>query len=128
MLTVAVSVNTRIFSPFKITWQGDGAIYKNQKAVMDYLKADLRGDYSLYFYTPARFDYAFDYLVSWYHTNNLIDLPKVNQKKMFLVIRDDPSHLYLPTGWYGDKTKDKSRLLDRKIFPGALIVEKHQFE
>lgn len=127
VITVAISFNTKIFSPFKITWQDDGAIYKNQKAVMEYLKNDLKGDYSLYFYTPARFDYAFDYIVAMYHTSGQVDLPKENQKRIYLVIRDDSSHLYLPTGWYGDKTRGKSKLLEKKIFPGSIIVEKHQF-
>jgi len=60
-----------------------------------------------------------------YHQTGRIDLPKDNQRRLFLIIRDDNSHLYLPTGWYGDKLKDNTRLLDRRRYQGDIIVEKH---
>lgn len=126
LLTVAVNFNQKLLSPFSITWQGDGAIYRNQKNVLDDLRKEMRGDYSLYVYTPARFDYPFDYLITWYAGGEKIDYPKDNQKLMYLIIRDDDFHSYLSSGWYGDKTQDKTRLLDRKDYPGNLIVEKHE--
>ena len=125
LIATVVGFNQRLLSPFSITWQGDGAIYKNQKAVIEDIKEDLKGDYSLHVYTPARFDYPFDYLVWLYHQTGRIDLPKDNQRRLFLIIRDDNSHLYLPTGWYGDKLKDNTRLLDRRRYQGDIIVEKH---
>lgn len=118
--------NMKLFSPFSITWEGDGAIYRNQKNVLDSVKNHFQGDYSLYVYTPSRFDYPFDYLISWYSKKGLIDKPKENQKTFFLIIRDDLAHSYLPTGWYGDKTKNKSKLVEHKEFTGNIIFEKHE--
>lgn len=117
--------NKQLFSPIALAWEGDGAVYKNQKNVLDYTKDYMQGDYSLYFYTPSRFDYPFDYLVSWYIKKGLIATPKENQKDLILIIRDDAPHLYLPTGWYGDKTKDKTNIIEKKKFPGDIILERH---
>ncbi len=125
ILLVVINFNKNLVSPFKISWQGDGATYRNQKRVMDDLKSSLKGDYSIYFYTPARFDYPFDYLVSWYARKGLIEAPKENQERMFLVIRDDKSHSYIWFGWYGDKTQNKSKLLEKRRYQGDIIVEKH---
>lgn len=125
-LPLAANFNSRLFSPFSINWQGDGAVFRNQINVIESLKNDLKGNYSLFVYTPAMFDYPFDYLIWWYHHKKQIDLPKENQKRMFLIIRDDQSHLYLPTGWYGDKVKNNTIMLSRRIFTGNIIVEEHQ--
>lgn len=126
LLTVLVNFNQKLLSPFSITWQGDGAIYRNQKRVLENLESEFTGDYSLYVYTPARFDHPFDYLINWYARDNKINYPKDNQKRMYLIIRDDNSHSYLSSGWYGDKTQDNTKLLDRNTYQGNIIVEKHQ--
>lgn len=126
IIFVIPNINPKITSPFSITWQGDGAIFRNQTAVLDKLKGQLEGDYSLYVYTPARFDYPFDYLVSAYHKRGLIDLPKVGKKRFFLIIRDDGAHTYLSSGWYGDKVRDQDSLRSKEEFPGNIITELHE--
>ena len=126
LFILIINFDKKLLAPFSLNWQGDGAIYKNQKAVIEYLKSELKGDYSLHFYSPARFDYPFDYIIWMYHQNSQIDLPKENQKRLYLVIRDDQSHSYLPTGWYGDKVRDNTTLLDKRHYTGDIIVEKHQ--
>lgn len=125
LLMIIANFNKQLLSPFLISWEGDGAVYRNQKFTLDSIKNHLQGDYSLYFYTPARFDYPFDYLVSWYIKRGLIGIPQENQKNLYLVIRDDETHLFMPTGWYGDKTKDKTQLIEQRKFPGNIIFEKH---
>lgn len=121
---LVLTANTKLLSPFSITWEGDGAIYRNQKNVLDNIKTELRGDYSLHFYTPARFDYAFIYLVSRLSESGLIDEQKEDQKRIYLIIRDDSSHSYLTSGWYGDKTQHTS-LLYKQEYTGNIIMEKH---
>lgn len=125
-LAVLLTFNTRIFSPFKVTWQGDGAIYRNQKNVMENLKPYLKGNYSIYFYTPARFDYPFEYLLKWYIKKGEIDEPTQVKKPMYLVIRKDSTDLYQKGGWYGDKTRDKTEIVWTKDFAGSISVEKHE--
>lgn len=127
-LFLLIILNFKIdsFKPVKITWEGDGAIYRNQKMVMDQLASDKPQEYSLYAYSPAIFDYAFDYLTYWYVSLGLFEKPQENKQTMYLIIRDDQGHTYQKLGWYGDKTRDKSVLIFRRDFPGGLILEKHQ--
>lgn len=125
LILVLVNFNPQLFSPFSLNWQGDSSVYRNQKNVMDYL-ADLKPqNYSIYAYSPAILDYPFDYLIYWYQKRGLIRKPTNNQNLLFLIIRDDDKHTYLSSGWYGDKTKDRTTLLERREFPGQLILEKH---
>lgn len=124
-LTIVLGFNTQLLSPFSITWLGDGAIYRNQKMVMDYIASQKPQNYSFYAYTPAIFDYPFDYLVDWYARRGLLEKPKNMQKSFYLVIRDQSNKKYFNEGWYGDKTKDKTQVIDKKEFPGDLLLEKH---
>ena len=124
LILVVLNFNKGILSPFKIFWEGDGATYKNEKMVIDYIASQKPRDYSFYAYSPAIFDYPFDY---WYNRQGLLENPKDNQKLMYLVIREESSQKYHKLGWYGDKTKDSTVVLERKEFPGDLIIEKHQF-
>ncbi len=121
------SFNKDILKFGKVTWQGDDATYKNPKAVIDYLVSQNPTNYSFYAYSSSIFDYPFDYLIYWYAKKGILESPKVNQKYMYLVIRDDSTHRYFKGGWYGDKTKDKTQVLDTKTFNGNIILEKHKF-
>ena len=94
---------------------------------MDYIASQNPQNYTFYAYSPAIFDYPFDYLVYWYNRRGLLENPKKNQNIMYLVIREESSKKYHKGGWYGDKTRDKTVVLTRKEFPGDLVVEKHQF-
>lgn len=126
IVIVLLNINPKVFAPFSITWQGDGAIYRNQTAVLDKIKVELKGDYSLYVYTPARFDYPFDYLIDYYARLGNLDLPKEGQRRFYLIIRDDSSHSYLSSGWYGDKVRNKNSLQMKEEFPGNIITELHE--
>lgn len=125
-LTIILGFDTKLLSPFSITWLGDGATYRNQKMVMDYIASQKPRNYSFYAYTPAIFDYPFDYLVYWYTTRGLIEKPEDMQKSFYLVIRDQSNKKYFSQGWYGDKTRDKTKVVDKKEFPGDLLLEKHE--
>lgn len=125
-ILLAVNFRTKIFSPFSITWQGDGAVYRNQIRVIDDLKNELKGNYSLYIYSPSGTDYPFHYILGYYHKTGQIDLPKDGQRRMYLLLRDDQTHSFMPTGWYGDKTRDKTKLQQRREYTGNIIVEKHE--
>ena len=92
---------------------------------MDYISSKHLENYSVFKYSPAIFDYPFDYLFYWYERRGLLEIPKDNQRLIYLVIREESSKKYYKSGWYGDKTKDKTVVLERKKFPGDLVVEKH---
>lgn len=123
---LAVNFRPKILSPFSITWQGDGAVYRNQIRVIDDLKNELKGDYSLFIYSPSGTDYPFHYILGYYHKTGQIDLPEDGQRRMYLILRDDQTHSFMPTGWYGDKTRNKTKLQQRREYTGNIIVEKHE--
>ena len=120
-----LNFNSQLLSPFKITWLGGGSDFRNQKLVMDYIVTQSPHDYSIYVYTTTIFDYPFDYLINWYTKKGFIEVPKERQNLMYLVIRQEDSIGYPKAGWYGDKTRDNTQIIDTKEFPGDLKVEKH---
>lgn len=123
---VMLNFNKDILSPYKITWLGDGATYRNPKLVMDYIANQNPHNYSFYAYTSSVFDYPFDYLLYWYNRQGKIEISKEKQNLMFLIIRDYSNNKYLKSGWYGDKTRDNTIIIDKKTFIGDILVEKHQ--
>src|SRR3989344_1104036 len=126
LLLILINFNKGLLNPFKITWLGDGATYRNQKMVMDHIASQNPHEYSFYAFYPAIFDYPFDYLFYWYSKNEKIEAPKDRQNIMFLLIREASSKKYLTSGWYGDKTRDKTTILESESFAGDLVLEKHQ--
>ena len=129
-LLVVIFLNFRkdLIPPYNVVWQGDGGTYNNEKLIVDYISSEHPADYSFFAYSPAIFDYPFDYLVWWYSKKGLMEQPKENQKVMYLVIREASTKQYLTGGWYGDKTKDKTQVLEQRYFTGDLLVEKHLVE
>lgn len=122
---IGINLNRDLFPPYKVTWEGDGATYKNPKAVVDYLVDEKPHNYSLYSYTPSLFDYPMDYLVAWKVKNGQLEEPKASQRTIYLIIRDPQNMQYLKLGWYGDKTKDKTKVEKSKSFVGNFLLEKH---
>jgi len=123
---VVLNFRTDLLPPYQVKWQGDGATYINEKKVMDYIASNNPHDFSFYAYTPAIFDYPFDYLILWYSKRGLIEAPQANQQIIYLVIREASTRKYHTSGWYGDKTRDKTEVVDKKEFPGDLLVEEHR--
>lgn len=120
-----LNFRTSLLPPYTVTWEGDGGTYINEKKVVDYIASQHPTNYSLFAYSPAIFDYPFDYLTSWYVKRGLIESPQKNQKTMFLIIRESSNDQYIKNGWYLDKTHDRTEVLERIEFPGDLVVEKH---
>lgn len=125
IVLIAANFNAKEIFPYKILWPGDDATYKNMRIVMDYIQKDNPHNYSYYAYTTSLIDYPFNYLFEWYSNRNLIEKPKYNQELMYLIIRNASTKQYLTTGWYLDKTHDKTTILESKQFPGDLLLEKH---
>jgi len=105
----------------------DGGTFINAQRVMDFIVSQEPKNYSLYVYSPAIFDPPFDYLIYWYNKKHLIEKPKEKQDTFYLVIREYSSNKYFNSGWYGDKTRDKSTMLEKKMFFGDIVLEKHTF-
>lgn len=125
LIVIGINLDSNLFPPYKVTWEGDGATYKNPKDVIDYLVLENPHNFSLYFYTPSLYDYPMDYLVAWQVKKGKLEQPKDGQRTMYLVIRDPDNKQYLKLGWYGDKTKDKTKVEESKNFVGNFLLEKH---
>ena len=126
ILMIIINFKKSYLPPYNVTWKGDGATYVNEKKVMDYISSQNPHNYSFFAYSPAIFDYPFDYLVWWYSKRGLIENPMKDQNNLILVIREVSTRKYLTSGWYGDKTRDNTKVLDKEEFPGNLLVEKHE--
>lgn len=122
---VILNLRSNLLPSYSANWHGDGGTYNNEKKVVDYISEQSPHDYSVYAYSPAIFDYPFDYLIYWYERRGLLEKPKERQKLMYLIIREASSKKYLSSGWYGDKTRDNTRTIETRKFPGDLKVEKH---
>lgn len=120
-----LNITKQIFPPYKINWQGDDGTYKNIKLVTDYIASQKENNYSLHSYSASIFDYPIDYTISWYNRKGLLEKPKKDQDIMFLVIREASENWYIKTGWYLDKTHDRTEVVSEKSFPGDIKVEKH---
>ena len=123
---IILNIRSNLLPPYTANWQGDGGTYNNEKKVVDYISEQNPHNYSVYAYSPAIYDYPFDYLIYWYGRREILEKPKDHQSLMYLIIREASTKKYLTTGWYGDKTRDKTEVIDRAEFPGDLLVEKHR--
>lgn len=121
-----LNLNSQLLHPFTVSWLGDGGTYRNQKAVMDYIATQKPHNYTIYAYSHAIFDYPFDYLISWYTRSGKIEKPQTYSRLFYMIIREANDDRYLKIGWYGDKTRDKTKLLEQKQFTGNLLLEKHE--
>jgi len=126
IVLLILNFNQQIFRPFSFTWLGDGGTYRTQKAVMDYIAAEKPHNYTIYAYSPSIFDYPFDYLISWYTSSGKIEKPQTYSRLFYMIVREANSDRYLKIGWYGDKTRDRTKVLERKYFPGNIMLEKHE--
>lgn len=125
---IILNFRSNLLPPYRSSWGGDGGTYNNEKSVIDYIAQQKPQSYSIYAYSPAIFDYSFDYLIYWYERRKLLEKPKERQNLMYLIIREASSKGYLKSGWYGDKTRDKTKIIESKSFNGDLLLEKHLSE
>lgn len=125
LLIIVLNFRRDIYPPYSITWEGDDSTYRNPKLVMEYIASENPQDYNYFSYSSAIFDPPIDYLFNWYSENGILSKPNAHSNVMYLIIRESSTNKYLTTGWYGDKTKDKTIVIDKKSFPGDIAVEKH---
>ena len=126
IILIVINFQRSYLPPYNIDWEGDSGTYKNSKEVIDHLASESPKNYSLYNFSPARFDYPMDYLMSWYIKNGKIKKPEDNRKIMYLTIRDASKKTDFLKDWYFDKTNEDDKLIYRKVFPGDIVLEKYE--
>ncbi len=122
-LALSMSV-PQYLTDYKNTTPGS---YKNQKAVVDWIFKDANGKKFGYFvYTPEVFTVGMDYLFWWEGTkiyHNPTD--DIKEKITYLVLYpplegDNEAHTF----WKKSAIRTKGIILQTKLFPGRIIVEK----
>jgi hypothetical protein len=104
----------------------DGS-YRNQLAVVDYIFKDAGSEKFGYFvYSPQVFTYGMDYLLWWRGKYYYGYLPESQKKNTFYLImypplaHDNGAHAF----WIKNTIRTKSKVVERKIFQGDIVVEK----
>jgi hypothetical protein len=101
--------------------------YINQKQVSEWILQDSKGKKVGYFvYTPETFTYGMDYLLWWESKNKGVVQP-VSQKLpiSYLILYprlagDDGAYTF----WKKMKLKTSAQVIEKKMFPGGITVEK----
>ncbi|MBI1869528.1 hypothetical protein HYS11_01010 [Candidatus Gottesmanbacteria bacterium] len=107
-------------------WQGDGSVFRNQLAILDYIYHDV-GDKELNImvYTPPIYDFHYQYLFWWYGRKKYGRIPGSQRKgNLYLIMEPEKDRPWLWEGWIKTVVKDPGKVIDRKEFPGGVVVEK----
>lgn len=108
----------------KPSWEGDAAVYRNQLAVIDYVYQNANGNkFNYTAYTPAVYDYPYQYLFSWYGKNKYGYIPSKEKADLFfLIIEPEYSRPFLLEQWFAVR-KDDGKTVKKEIVKGKIIVE-----
>lgn len=105
-------------------WEGNGAVYRNQIAVIDYIyKNAEQKKFNYTAYSPAVYDYTYQYLFLWYGPKQYGYAPSVKAERLLYVIlepdEEKPTRL---TDWLKIRDGDGVVMQEKKI-KGGIIVQ-----
>lgn len=105
--------------------------YLNQKMVVEWIYDDAKsGKFGYFVYTPETYTHGMNYLIDWENKNHDgVVLENHKEKITYLILypklaNDHGAHDF----WKKYVIKTDSRVLERKTFPGGIIVEKLQID
>lgn len=109
-------------SLFAAPWVGDVSVYRNQVHTVDYIYGQAQGKQFRYeTYTPARIDYEYQYLFSWYGKKAYNYTPTQNSNLIFFIFETDENQ---GGAWYWKVAREKSsRMIQRIVLPGGITVQ-----
>lgn len=115
----------RFFAP---AWEGDAAVYKNQRAVVDaiYTRAQ-GGQFNVAVYSPSLTDYNYQYLFNWYGMRKYGYIPD-SQKPLpvtFYIIEPDPWNKGLREKWLQERQTD-GEIVWQETLPGKIELQHRQ--
>lgn len=107
----------------KPSWEGDAAVYRNQLAVIDYIYLNAGGKkFNYVAYTPAVYDYPYQYLFAWYGKNKYGYIPsKEKEKLFFLIIEPEYNHPFLLKEWFVVRNNDGKKIKEKVIKGGVMV-------
>lgn len=108
----------------------DGS-YKNQLAVVEYIFKSAGSEKFGYFvYSPQVFTYGMDYLLWWKGKYTYNYIPESKKERTFYLVMYPPlkDDLGAHAFWIKNVIRTQAKLVERKNFPGGIIVEKRLLE
>ncbi len=124
-----ISPLTFIHDLQKPLWEGDGSVYRNTLAVVDYIYADARGkSFSTIIFTPTNQDDTYRYLFLWYGQKKYHYQPVSDQKVRYVILEPDNQYKGFRTKIWLDEHKDDGKVITEKKLKGGIIVQKRIFE
>lgn len=108
----------------KPLWEGNAAVYRNQLATVDYVYARAKGNRFNYIaYSPAVFDYPYQYLFLWYGEKKYGYTPsKEKQKDFFVILEPDHEKPFRLQDWLKIREGD-GKILDEELTKGGIKVQ-----
>lgn len=108
----------------KPVFAGDAAVYRNQLAVVDYIYSNAHGQpFNYVAYSPAVYDYPYQYLFSWYGKNKYHYMPSSGKQKLFfLIIEPDFQHPSLLRDWLTLREHD-GIVVSQRVVKGGVVVQ-----
>lgn len=115
-----VSVINTLTKPL---WVGDASVYRNQLAVIDYVYKQSDGkDFKYVVYTPAVYDYPYQYLFQWYGPNKYHYSPSKDAHLAYFILEPDTQYAFRLTDWLKVREKD-GKIIKTEKFKSGIIVQ-----
>lgn len=112
---------------FRKSWEGDGSVFRNQLAILDYIYQDVGASqpFNVLVYTPPIYDWHYQYLFWWYGQKTYGRLPGSERSgNLYLIMEPNRDAPWLWEGWIKTVVLDPGKVVSRKEFPGGVVVEK----
>jgi 4-amino-4-deoxy-L-arabinose transferase-like glycosyltransferase len=107
----------------KPVWVGDASVYKNQLQVIDYVYNQSKGkDFKYVVYTPAVYDYPYQYLFQWYGPHKYHYAPSVDSRTAYFILEPDTQYPFRLTDWLKQREKD-GKIIKTEKFESGIIVQ-----
>lgn len=117
----------KMYQDIQNPWKGDASVYKNQKAVVDYVYDQAAGaQFNYILYTPPIHDHTYSYLFSWYGEKKYGYQPSTESEELFfLIMEPDQQYPDRLTDWLEVREND-GKPVSEELLPGGVIVQTRQ--
>jgi hypothetical protein len=107
----------------KPIWIGDASVYRNQLRVVDYVYKQANGKSFKYVaYSPAVYDYPYQYHFKWYGPNKYFYSPSKNSHLAYFILEPDLQYPFRLSNWLKQREKD-GKIIKTEKFESGIIVQ-----
>lgn len=113
----------QIMKSFDHSFIGDGSVYKNALAVVNYVYQDANDrQFMTEVFTPNGINYTYRYLFLWYGTKKHY-LPVEKAKLAYFIVEPDVQYNNYRQKIWLDEHKNNGKIVKTKKFPSGIIVQ-----